>query len=344
VRVSPAIGSLEESLSGNASPRDLETLFQLVHLYFTAPREDSAAFASLRTRLRAQVENRAASPQAAFLDTLLVTLTQGHPRARPPSPESYERMDLRRSLAFYRDRFGDAGDFTFLLVGSFELAAVRPLVETYLASLPTRGRKESWRDVGVRPPEGVVEKTVRKGIEPVSLTQLVFTGPAEYAPERAYVIRSLADLLRIRLRETLREEMGGTYGVAVGGGLERDPTPRYFFTIGFGAAPDRLEELTRALFAELDTLAARGPAPADLERVKEIQRRERETNLKQNTFWASALAGAYRLGRDPREILAFDRWVAALTPEAVRDAARAYLRRDRYIRVSLYPEKPPAGR
>src|SRR5690606_9323895 len=146
----------------------LETLFQLVYLTFTAPRVDTTAFIALKSRFQAALANRSGNPLAAFEDTLQVTLSQGHFRARPLSADLLEELDLGRAVAFYRDRFADAGDFTFVFVGSFDLQQIRPLVQTYLGGLPATGREETWRDVGMDPPTGVIRKTVRKGIEPRS--------------------------------------------------------------------------------------------------------------------------------------------------------------------------------
>ena len=338
VNVGPQIGDLEEGFSGLASPRDLETLFQLVYLYFTAPRLDSTAVASLTSRLRSQLENRDASPDAAFVDTLTVTLAQYHPRARPFTAERVAEIDMGRSLAFYKDRFADASDFTFYFVGSFTVDGIRPHVQRYLGALPATKRAERWRDVGITPPRGVIEKTVRRGVEPKARTHLVFTGPFEFTRENRYALTSMAEVLRIKLREQLREEQGGTYGVSVSAGARRDPRPQYEISISFGAAPERLEELTRIVFQQIDSLKASGATTQDLDKVKETQRRGRETSLKENDYWLSQLASADRLGREYREILTYERLIAGLTSDAIKQAARRYFDSKNYVRVSLVPE------
>ncbi len=338
VRVSPFIGSLEEGVSGSVAPADIETLFQLIYLYFTAPRRDTTAFASFKTRIQAFLANRDADPMAAWRDTVSVTMSQGHFRARPPSQELYDEMDLDASYAFYRDRFADASDFTFVIVGSFQPEDLQDLIRTYLGGLPSLKRTESWRDEGIVPPAGVVVKEVYKGIEPKSQTQIIFTGPFEWTRENRYLIRSLASVLRIRLREVLREDMGGTYGVGVGGRGSREPREEYTFTISFGTAPERLAELTQSVFDEIDVLKRDGPTQQDIDKVKEIQRRERETQLRENNFWLGQLLAYERAGLDPREILTYDELVAGLTAEEIREAAALYLRTDNYVQVSLFPE------
>ncbi len=343
VRVTPSIGSLAESMGGSASPVDVETMFQLIYLYFTAPRRDSTAFLSFQSRIQAFLANRSADPTSAFRDTLNVTLTQGHFRTRPPSAELYGEMDLDVSFDFYRERFADACDFTFVFVGTFDPDSLRPLVETYLGGLPASDREETWRDEGVRYPSGVIEKSVYRGIEPKSETQIIFTGPFEWTRENRFAIRALGSVLRIRLREVLREDMGGTYGVSVGGGGSRDPIPDYQFSIGFGTAPERLDELVGVVFTQIDSLKTFGPSQQDIDKVKEQQRRQREVDLRENSYWLGQLLAHERYGLDPRNILDYGELIDGLTAELVQEAAVRYLNTENYVRVSLYPEQGEAG-
>jgi zinc protease len=317
-------------------------MFQLAYLYLTAPRRDSSAFAAFKANAKAALANRGASPQAAFADTLQVTLAQHHPRARPISSALIDEVDLDKAMAFYKDRVADASDFTFVFVGTFDPDSLKPLVERYLGALPSTGRKESWRDVGIVPPKGVVERVVRRGIEPRSQTQIVFTGPFEYTPENRQSIRALADVMSIKLREQIREELGGTYGVGVGASPERIPRPEYSFTVSFGSAPERVDQLTRAVFAQIDSVKAVGASADDLTKVKEMQLRGWETNLKQNGFWLSQLSAYDQAGEDPRAILDYRATIGRLTAERIRDAARRYLNTGNYVRVTLLPEQGAA--
>ncbi|MCI0437274.1 MAG: insulinase family protein [Gemmatimonadetes bacterium] len=337
VSVRPTYDDASEGLAGNASPKDLETMFQLIWLNVTAPRGDSVAFQSIVSRLRGLLANRAASPDAAFQDTLTVTLSQYHPRARPVNVDVLDEVDLGRAMATYGDRFGDAGDFTFAFVGSFDLEQIRPLVERYLASLPASGRVEQPRDNGVRPPEGVVEKVVEKGVEPRSQTIVLFSGPAEFTRERRLALAVLADVLDVRLRDVLREDLGGTYGVEVSQGLVRVPWAHYLFSIGFSAAPERLEPLTQTVFAEIEKLKTDGPAPETLANVRQARLRSHETNLRQNSFWLTQILNAAAFNEPLDGFLDLPDRIEALDAQTVRDAAGSYLNPDRFVRVSLVP-------
>jgi zinc protease len=317
-------------------------MFQLAWLRITQPRIDSSAFLAFKNQMRSVMANQRNTPEAVFDDTITVTMSQHHPRVKIVSPELLDSVDLRRSLEIYRERFADAGAFTFFLVGSFNTDSVKPLVETWLASLPALNRNEKPRDVGIRPPTGVVERTVRMGVEPKAQTQLRFTGTCEYSYENRAVMGALGDLLDIRLREALREDKGGTYGVSVGGSCHNIPTERYEFDITFGSAPERVNELVAEVFAVIDSIKAGVVSDSNLIKVKEIPIRSHETSLRQNGAWMSAMMDADEDGRDQRDFLKLPELVNAVTREKLRDAARLYLRKDQYARFTLLPASPPA--
>ena len=339
VFIRPTIAELEEGLSGNASPKDAETLFQLIYLTFTAPRPDPVVFDVIKGQLKTFLENRDQSPETVFSDTLRKTMQRDQPRFRPMTVEEIPRMSLEKSLAFYRDRFADAGDFTFVFVGNLDQETIKPLVCRYLASLPSRGRKETWRDWRVAPPEGVVKRTVEKGIEPKSLTAIVFSGPFRSDPGNRIAIRAAGQVLETRLRKLLREELSGTYDVAVQPSYGKIPREEYRVTIDLGADPARMDDMTRAIFREIKRLKKKGPTDKEVEEVRLAESRDYETNSRQNGWWLAQLTERYRIGEDPAGLTRFPESLKLLTRASVRAAARTYFNAKRYVQVTLYPEK-----
>ncbi len=337
VGVSPTIDETSEGFTGQASPKDLETLLQLVWLYFTEPRRDESTFQAFLSQGRAVLQNRAASPQAAFSDTVAVTMAQHNPRVRLPTPDMLDRIDLDEAMAFYRDRFASADDFTFVLVGALDLDTVRPLVERYLASLPALDRQDGWVDLDIDPPTDVVEKTVHRGIEPKSQTHVAFTGPFDYTPANRLAIRALASVLETRLRERLREDLGGTYSVGVNAGYEDVPEQRYTFTIDFGSDPDRAPELKAAVFDEIHRLKNDGPTADEVATVIEQERRRLETSMEQNPWWTAQLSYVSQSDDDPHYLVDMGR-MDAVTPESIQQDAERYLDEDRYVVVVLLPQ------
>jgi zinc protease len=343
VSVYPSIDDLSEGISGSASQRDVDTMLQLVYLYFTQPRLDTSLVNTFIGRFKGVLANRSASPEAAFSDTLQVTMAQHSVREQPVSAATLDRIDPVKSFDFYKDRFADASGFTFVFVGNFKPDSIKPRIEKWLGALPSTGRKETWRDTGIRPPTGVVQRVVKKGAEPKARTALVFTGPFEYSRQNRYYLSALGELLNIKLREALRENLGGTYGVSVNPGATRDPRPSYRFTIGFGSAPERLEALTAAALAQIDSVKRFGTTPEYLNKVKEAAFRARETAIKQNGYWLSQISTFDQSGWPLAEIPNGEKLISALTVEDLQRAAVKYLRTDNYVRVSLYPENFPAA-
>ena len=304
VGVSPYVAELHEGLSGSASPQDAETMFQMIRGYFTETRTDSVAFASLRRRLEAMVENRSARPETAYGDTIQVTMAQHHHRARPWSESMLQELDLQSSMEIFHERFADASDFTFFFVGNLSLDDMEPLVTRYLASLPALLRGESWRDIGMTPPTGVVTRTVRRGLEPKADTRIIFSGPFDFDNRLDRLqIGLMAEAFQIKLREVLREDLGGTYGVGVGARPARFPTGNYRLTVSFGCDPERVEELTAVVFEQIRSLQTAGLDSSYTDKVREIRRREREVSMKENGWWLSLLEWVDKYGVDPLLIL-----------------------------------------
>ena len=330
-------------MSGSASPQDIETLFQLIYLNFTAPRADENAFLAFKQQVQASLENRGASPRSAFGDTVSVTMSQHHFRTRPFTTAVIDEMDLETSFAVYSHRIADAGDFTFAFVGNFEVENMRGLVETYLGGLPSTGREETWRDVGIDPPKGVIRKTVRRGVEPQSQTRIIFTGDASFTRQTNHVLRSTAAVLETWLRETLREALGGTYSVNVSASVSRRPEERYRINVSFGSAPERADELAGVVFHHIDSLRTVGPSADDVLKVQESQRRAREISLRENGYWVGQMIAHARDGIDQREILTVEEFIDALDPEVIRDTAARFFDMENYVHAVLLPAEGPVN-
>ena len=342
--VSAFIDNDSEGLSGGASPKDLETMFQLIYLSFTEPRADRSAFGVLTSEMKAMLANQQASPEWAFQQTLNTTLAQNHFRARPMTPAVVDEMDLDRSYAFYKDRFADASDFTFVFAGNFGYADIRPLVERYLASLPSTKRHETWKDDGVKPPRGVVEKVVRKGIEPKSQAAIVFTGAFPFDAPHEVVLDALGIILEGRLRLSLREALRGTYSVDVETRDTKIPEPRYSVTIQFGCDPDRTEELVARLFREVERLKAQGPTDVEVADARQALMVGHETDTAENQRLVARIAERYEFGQDPMEFFNLPAQYQGLSGVAIQEAARRYLDMGNYVRVTLFPEAAAAAK
>jgi zinc protease len=335
----PYIRELEEGLNGSSSRKDLETMFQLIYLRFTAPRADADAFKVQAAQLKTILANQAANPGFAFADAINTAMYQNHPRRRIQTAATVDEWNLDKSLAFYKDRFADASDFTFVFVGSFDVAAMKPLVERYLGGLPSTHRKETWKDIGAKPATGVIEKTVEKGIEPKSQAAIVYTGPFEWNQSQRVAIRAMSEILQTRLLELIREDLGGTYSITAGASYGKYPRPDYSIRIQFGSDPARNEELTGRVLAEVENFKANGPTAKQLEDERQALLRDFETNTKQNAYLMGQIGLKYQYGEDPATVWDIPEYYKKLDAAAVQQAAKTYLNSANRIRVTLMPEK-----
>lgn len=337
--VGPYVDELEEGVRAGGSVRDMETVFQLVHLAIAHPRFDEQAVESFRGRLRPGLESRLADPEQVFVEEFFERLAQDHPRRQPLTPERLDEIDPQVALEVYRERFADAGEFTFVLAGSFRLEDVEDLVETWLASLPATGREESWRDPGVERPDEPVELVVERGIEPKATVWMLLHGEAPWSREQEHLLGSLARVLELRLRDVMREDLGAVYGVSVETDLSWRPRERYSVSIRFGCAPERARALVDRVRQVIEELREDGPPEDLVTRVRAQQRSAHQGRIRNNAYWVRELVEAYAQGADPRRILDFDEQVESVTPESLREAARTYLEWDRRVLGILMPEE-----
>ena len=225
-----------------------------------------------------------------------------------------------------------------MFVGAFDWDELRSLATTYLASLPTTGRTEQWQDRDIDPPMGLVDHVVRSGIEPRSITGLIFAGDADWDRQDALTLRTAGEMLQIRLRERLREELGGTYFVSVNANLQLQPDPEYRISIYYGSDPDRADELLAEVIEEIVWLR-NGGEQEYLDTVKELLRTPREEQFRENNFWLNQIRSIAQRDGEFNDILRFEEWLDAITLDQVVAAAQQYMTPDRYIRVVLLPEE-----
>jgi zinc protease len=338
-QASPRIGTYTQEIGGSATPRDVETALQLNYLAFTAPNLTAESLDLLKRRLGAMLENQAQSPRAVFGERVSLVNSSNHYSAKMITPADVPGLNLDAMQRFYRARFANAADYTYFFVGAFQVPELTPLMERWIGGLPSTGKKTAaFRDMGVRFPNAVVREEVKKGKEPASQTVISFFADAGKDEFEMHRVRAAGNVLSIRLREILREELGGTYGVSVG--YENSlPLPGYgAIVIQFGSAPENVEKLTKAVFAEVDRLKAQGPTADDVNKVKEMEKRDLETNARQNQYWVGSLQTVHMYGWDPTGILRRPQRTDSLTPEILHGIFKKYFQMERYTVVTLKPE------
>ena len=285
--IAPKIFSLSQGMSGSSTIEDLSTLFELIYLYFTAPRFDEDDFENYKNSEREMLLDQQLDPEEVFSDLYISKLYDNHYRVRPWTIELLEEIDYEQAFQFYQERFDNAGDFTFYFVGSFDLKTIKPLVETYLGGLPNTFKRENWKDRNVDYFRGMHSNTLRMGLEPKSTTYLIYTGPFAYNIRNRLNFYAMEKMLNIRLKESVREKIGGVYSIGAYGWKDKYPNQSYVFIISFNSDPERQEEIIEAIEKEVENLQENGLGQSYLDKVNKQMLQEYQEEYKTNDFWLS---------------------------------------------------------
>ena len=287
--IEPNISELSEGMSGSSTIEDLPTLFELIYLNFTAPRFDDDDFENYKNYIREILLDRQLDPEQVFSDLYTSKLYDNHYRSKPWTLELLEEIDYEQAFQFYKERFDNAGDFTFFFVGSFDPETVRPLVETYLGGLPSTFKRENWKDRNVEYFKGIHSDTLRMGLEPKSSTSLIYTGPFEYNIRNRLNFDAMEKMLNIRLNEVIREKIGGVYSIEAYGWQDKYPNPSYVFNIYFNSDPDQQKKIIEAIEQEIENLKENGFGQTYLDKVNKQMLQKYQEEYKTNDFWLSNL-------------------------------------------------------
>ena len=340
-RANAAIALSTHQISGSARPGDLETGLQLLHLSFTKPGNDDEAFANIKKQLDAMYANREQNPGLLFGEKVGQVNSGNNYTADPVTRERLAKLDRDAMVRLYKERFSNAADFTFMMVGAFKVDEALPLLARYVGSLPSTGARTSKSvDVGLKFPATVEKVTVQKGREPKVTTVVSFFADPPQDPSVITQVASAADVLEMALRDILREELGETYTVGVGFSQETHQRGGGHVSVSFTAAPENLEKMTGRVMQEIERMKKDGPSADLVNRAKESALREHETGMKQNGYWISRLQAATMLGHDPvAHVLGREQRIAAVTVASLKDAFVKYFPMERHTIVTLIPEK-----
>jgi zinc protease len=337
--VATTIGTETQDVSGNCRPVDLETMLQLLYLKFTSPRIDQESFDSYISKNKSLYKNLAQEPMNYFYDKYNRIRSQNHLRGNYlPQEGDWDKVNFERAVEIYKDRYSNAGEFTFVLVGSFNINSVKPLIAKYIGGLPSTKRKENFRDLGIRPPTGNVNENVYKGTDEKSLAIVSFTKDAPYIETDAFLITLLGQYLNRKYIEVLREEMSGVYGVRTSATLYKVPYQRVSLSISIPCSPKNVDSLIKAAIKEIKKVQENGISDADVATAREIYKRDKEKNLQENNYWLNSIENCYVFGRDVNQIYSYDK-MNEITSEAFKRVANQYIDLNNCLKVVLYPEK-----
>ena len=338
IRVNPYMDEYEQGYSGSSTVRDLETSLQLLYLYFTKPRKDVNSFTSMMEKESGILQNRGADPATVFSDSVSALMSGNNIRNKSISPSELGKIKLDSTYSIFQQAFSNPSQFTFTFVGNFEPKSMKALLSKYLGNLPAGKGESLIKDDLHSYPIGKIQKTIYKGSEPKSQVRLFYTGNVSYNPILESQLKVLLNGLDIKLRENLREDKSGTYGVGVYGGIDREPRKRYHLVISFGCAPENVERLIASAKEEIEKIKIHGLETSELEKIKAENKRSLELLIEKNEFWLHALSEQSFYGDPLEDIQKNSRLISLVTREQTKEVANQFFDNN-VAQIVLKPEE-----
>lgn len=337
--VSVSVGSLSESVGGKSTPKDFETMLQLLYLRFEKPRFDAEAHEAIMNRNRAAIANQQKNPQKIMQDSLSLIMSDYNPRTLLFNEKYLNKISLEKIERVYRDRIKDASDFTFFIVGNISADTVKPLIEKYIGSLTSVNRKENWRDNRVRGPKGRTEKVIEIPLETPKATVVTkFSKDMKYNVYHNLCNNILEGVLKLRYTENIREKEGGTYGVSVNAGAVREPYQNYSMTMVFDCDPDRAAQLKSLVYGETEKMMQEGPTAEELHKVVSNIKKNREQSKQHNRYWLNNIYSEYVTGIkfDPE---GYEKMLDKISPKDIQKFAQSLFKGADVVDVVFQPKK-----
>ena len=338
VRVSPSVGSKGQSISGSSSVKDMQTMFQLAYLYFTQPRKDTAAFASLMNRQHAFLANRNASPKVDYNDSIRAILYGHHPRMEPVVQATLDKVNYERILQIYKERFSDAANFKTVIIGNYDEQDLRQMLCQYLATLPATNQHEQTDYSRIPQIVGGEKKTcfTKQQATPLANVSIFLTADVPFTPQSDLELDFLKRCLSIAYTDSVREEKGGTYGVSVDFELDKDNQPNATMKIAYNADPNRYKELNPIVYQQLKNIADNGPAETSMQKVKEYLVKQYAQAAITNDYWSYIIW--HELDDDTDFDHDYCKMVEQMKPEDIQRMAKQLLASKRCIEVTMLSE------
>ena len=339
VGVNPAVELYMETLNGNCSPADFETMLQWIYLYMTKLNDDPEAFNAYIARKRNELQNAELNPFTTLIDSLNSTIYNNHPREKRMTSAMLNEVDYGLAQRMYRERYANGDQFTFTFVGNINPndKNVQKLVEKYLGALPKTKEKETFRDVKNYPAKGEISNVFDRQMETPKTTAFAYySGALAYTLKNKLLMDILYQSLSIVYTEKVREDEGGTYGVRVYGWLDKLPYPMFRLQIWFDTNPEMAQKLMGIIYGEIDSVAENSVREADFLKVKEFMQKKIKEIKAENGYWLGALNELWITGMDIASD--YETTLNDITMEDMRNFAAEIFKQKNRIEVIMMPK------
>lgn len=338
VSLTPYINELSEGFNGRTSPKDMETMLELVYMNFQSPRKDETAFRSWKTRTEGMLENSSLSPEQVFRDSLRVIMSNKHRRARPTTLETLAEVELGKANYIFRNRFSDPSNFTYYFVGNIDMATFKPLVETYIGGLPQIRKEETYKNLLIEKPLGKVDKTIYKGLEHKTVVYMNYHNKFDYTDLDLIKLDLVGKILSTRLLETIREEESGVYSIGAYPSPTHFPVSEFDVVVYFGCNPENAQNLINIVQKQVNMFSQSGPSAEELDKAIQKSLREKEAGVKENRYWLNKLYDFDYNQKNVKDFMKYEKTLKKVTSADIQQAFVKYFGHENLAIIKLMPE------
>lgn len=336
--VATGVNDSGEMVSGSCAKKDFETMMQLTYLHFTAPRKDTEIYNSTIQRTKVALKNKEIDPMTALQDTINKVVYNDNPRAKRTKAEDLDRINYDRILEIYNERFADADDFDFFLIGDLDIDTIAPLLAKYLGALPTVKGKEKTKPTDLKIAKGEHTNIFEKELEtPNANVLFIYHAPMKSNLKNSFMVTMLDQLMDLKYTESVREDEGGAYGVPTSASLKSYPEKIVQMTIQLPTSPDKRERMTEIIYKGIDEMVNQGPKESDLQKIKEYLARKHEESLKDNGYWLRQMINYSKTGHD--NVTDYNKVLNSITVADLQKLAKKIFRSGNRIEVGMTSPK-----
>lgn len=340
--VSPYIDAMTEGLQGSSTPKDLEFFFQYLNAFFTRPRSEKNACELVLNEASEQIKMMQAMTMYRFFGAFLDAATDHDPYQMNPlsyTQEYLDQVNYDDAVKFYRERFANPADFTYIFVGNFDEKLMNEYLCLYLGSMKTTSNRENFNaNAFKKHNDGIQTSTVTYGQEKQGWMGLYFDGAYDYNAKNNMTINVLGDVLDQYVLEIIREKMGDVYSPMLQMGYEKYPEARYKLLIMLSCNPDNTDKLANTCIQILKDVQKKGADKKTLSKVKKQLIATREKNIQTNNFWLSYINGKVLYNDDMNAVNEYADMVNSISKKDIVNFMKKYFKTDSYTRVDLKPE------
>ena len=322
VNVALSLSEVSENISGTTTPKDFETMLQLLYLKLAKPRFDEQAHEAIIARFAAMIASQENNPDKIKSDSIQLITSGYNPRTVVYTKDNISKITLDQVKKVYTDRFSGADEFTFFIIGNIDASVAKPLVEKYIGSLTASGRKESWIDRKVNQPKGHITKDIKMPLTvPKATVYISFSTDMKYTPFNYLGLQVIDGILDLVYTEKVREDQGGTYGVGTSFSSSKRPEQKAVGYITFDCDPARAADLKKIIYQQIDTLVKVGPSKENLDKTINNLLKTREESKKHNSYWMNTLNRYYSYGINSDDPKNYENIIKSYSVEDIRKLA-----------------------